>query len=67
MELRDENGEIVDCLGLKNLSIVKRDGANHLMFIDPHNICSTNSKEENRLRDLKKAIDYLIEVKEAIS
>ncbi len=66
VELKNNNGEIIDFLGLKNLSIIIIDDEPHLMFIDPHNIYSIDSKDTDRLSKLEKAVSYLEEIKNLV-
>ncbi len=66
LHLANNENLIIDFLGNKNLSVVEVNGSPHLRFIDPHNLSSTVSDDDKRIKDLQEAIDYIKEIKNII-
>ena len=67
LRMANDRTGIIDLLGNKNLSVVEVDGKPHLRFIDPHNITSPVSDDQDRLERLQEALDYIQEVKNSFA
>ncbi len=61
--LEKDTGEVIDLLGNKNLSITEKEEAPRLVFLDPHLISSTSSKDKDRSHHLKSHLAYLENIK----
>lgn len=66
LDYAQENGEVIDLLGPKNVSVVKSEEGERLVLLDPHLIYSTPGPEKEQQEQIDQALEFLKKVGEEL-